>query len=98
MRSREAEERAEPRGERGRTELDQVVVEIPALGHDDVGGDACPRAAPGGGANTPRLPAESAAAAVMSGAAVTRESTVSMPSPTRSEANPSAGTVPNRTA
>ena len=45
----------------------------------------------------PRLPAESAAAAVMSGTAVTSDSTVSMPSPTRSGATPSAG-APKRTA
>ena len=54
------------------------------------------RAMPGGGANAPRLPAESAAAAVTSGTAVTTDSTVSMPSPTSSEA-PSAG-WPKRTA
>ena len=63
----------EPRGERERTECNEVVVEIAALGHDDGGGDASPRATPGGGANAPRLPAESAAAAVMSGAAATAD-------------------------
>ena len=54
------------------------------------------RATPGGGANAPRLPAESAAAAVNSGTAATTDSTVSMPSPTSSVA-PSAG-WPNLTA
>ncbi len=56
------------------------------------------RATPGGGAKTPRLPAESAAAAPISGTAVTSESTVSMPSPTTSEARPSAGRPESRTA
>ena len=54
------------------------------------------RATPGGGANAPRLPAESAAAAVNSGTAATTDSTVSIPSPTSSVA-PSAG-WPNLTA
>ena len=51
----------------------------------------------GRGANAPRLPAESAAAAPISGTAVMRDSTVSIPSPTTSEASPSAGTAQNRT-
>jgi len=54
------------------------------------------RATPGGGANAPRLPAESAAAARISGTAVTSESTVSMPSPTTSAA--SSEGAPKRTA
>ena len=53
-------------------------------------------ATPGGGAKAPRLPADSAAAAWISGTAVTSESTVSMPSPTTSGA-PSSG-APKRTA
>ena len=52
---------------------------------------------PGGGAKAPRLPAESAAAAVMEGTAVIRESTVSILSPVRSVA-PLEGGVPQRTA
>jgi len=51
----------------------------------------------GGGEKEPRLPAESAAAAVIPGTAVTSDSTVSMPSPTRSGATESAG-IPKRTA
>ena len=117
--SREAEQGCEPGAQRVGAECDEVVVEVVALGNDDAGGDARPRAAPGEAhrrllaldivvacddeardagrsANAPRLPAESAAAAVMAGTAVTSDSTVSMPSPTRSEA-PSAGR-PNLTA
>ena len=45
---------------------------------------------PPGGTKAPRLPAESAAAEMTPGAAVTIDSTVSMPSPTSSEA-PSGG-------
>ena len=47
--SREAERNsgAKPGAERRRAEIDEVVVEVVADGHDDGGGDARPRAAPG---------------------------------------------------
>ena len=45
--SREAEERREAARERGGAEREQVVVEVRALGHEHMGGDAGPRAAPG---------------------------------------------------
>ena len=50
---------------------------------------------PGGGAKAPRLPAESAAAAMVPGSAATMERTVSIPSPTSSV---SAAGSPKRTA
>ena len=95
---REAGERRDPGAKRRRAEREEVVVEVVADGDDDRGGDARPRAAPGGGAKAPRLPAESAAAARISGTAVIRDSIVSIPSPTTSEAEPSPGTAPKRTA
>ena len=51
------------------------------------------RETPEGGAKAPRLPAESAAAAVMVGTAVIRDNTVSMPSPARSVATPLGGKI-----
>ena len=52
---------------------------------------------PGGGTKAARLPADSAAAAGSAGTAATRESTVSMPSPTRRVAPSPAGAL-KRTA
>ena len=43
---RVAEDRREPRGERGGTEGDKVIIEVGAFGHDDQGGDARACAAP----------------------------------------------------